>query len=108
MRVLCVVGSMRRGKRTDTLVRAVIDGMPFAASVVIQDDIIVSGPVNMDFKNRISTDFVDEIVVESAAHPADAGPAQGATINIIHRAGSARTLRWRTTPAFFRPATSFE
>jgi hypothetical protein len=68
-----------------------VDGMPFTASVVVQDDIIVSSPIDARFKNRINTDFVDEIVVESAGHTADAGPVQGATINILHRAGSART-----------------
>jgi len=68
-----------------------VDGMPYASSVVIQDDIIVSNPIDAGFKSRINTDFVDEIVVESAGHSADAGPAQGATINILHRAGSART-----------------
>jgi hypothetical protein len=68
-----------------------IDGLPDTASLIIQDDIIVSSPIDGRSMNRIGTDFIDEIVVESAAHPAESGPAQGATINIIHRAGSAKT-----------------
>ena len=67
-----------------------IDGLPATASLIIQDGIIVSSPIDSRFMDRIGTDFIDEIVVESAGHPAESGPAQGATINIIHRAGSAK------------------
>ncbi len=68
-----------------------VNGMPYTSSIVVQDDIILSGPVDGRFLNRISTDFVDEIVVDAAGHTADIGPGQGAYINIIHRAGSPRT-----------------
>lgn len=68
-----------------------VNGMPYTSSIVVQDDIILSSPVDGRFLNRISTDFVDEIVVDAAGHTADIGPGQGAYINIIHRAGSPRT-----------------
>jgi hypothetical protein len=68
-----------------------VDGMPATTSLIIQDDIIVSSPIDGRSMNRIGTDFIDEVVVEAAGHPAESGPAQGATLNIIHRAGSAKT-----------------
>lgn len=68
-----------------------IGGLPAPAALVVQDDIIVSSPVDGRIMNRIGTEFVDEIVIESAGHAAETGPGQGAVINIIHRAGAAKT-----------------
>jgi hypothetical protein len=70
--------------------RMSLNGTPFTESVVVQDDIIVSHPTDNRFLARIPTDFVDEVVVESSGHAPDAGPAQGAYIHVIHRAGSSR------------------
>ena len=71
--------------------RMSLNGMPFSESVVVQDDIIVSHPEDGRFLGRISTDFVDEVVVESSGHAPDAGPAPGAYIHVIHKAGSSRS-----------------
>jgi hypothetical protein len=70
--------------------RMSLNGTPFTESVAVQDDIIVSHPMDDRFLGRIPNDFVDEVVVESSGHAPDAGPAQGAYIHIIHRAGSSR------------------
>jgi hypothetical protein len=71
--------------------RMSLNGAPFTAAVAVEDDIIVTHPATAQFLDRINTDFVDEVVVESAGHPAENGPAQGASINVIHRTGSPTT-----------------
>jgi len=70
--------------------RVSVDGTPFTEPIVDQDGIVVSHPKDGLIIDRISTDLIDEVVVESAGHPATTGPVQGAFINVIHRSGTAK------------------
>jgi hypothetical protein len=70
---------------------ASIEGGPELSNILIQDGIIVTHPVNAKAMGRINIDIIDEVVVETAGHAADAGPAQGTYVNVVHRPGS-RTL----------------
>ncbi len=66
-------------------------GTPLTEAVVVQDGIIVTHPADGRVMDRINTDLIEEVVVEAAGHTAETGPAQGAYINIVHKAGAART-----------------
>jgi hypothetical protein len=69
--------------------RMSLNGAPLTAGVIVQDGIIVTHPTDGRIMDRINTDLIDEVVVESAGHSAETGPAQGAYINIVHRPGAA-------------------
>jgi hypothetical protein len=71
--------------------RMSLNGAPLTSAVLVQDGIIVTHPTDARIMDRISTDLIDEVVIESAGHTAETGPAQGAYINIVHRPGSAAT-----------------
>jgi hypothetical protein len=71
--------------------RASISGAPVTANVLVQDGIIVSNPVDARAVGRINVDLIDEVVVETAGHTAEAGPAQGAYVNVVYRPGSGST-----------------
>jgi hypothetical protein len=66
-----------------------IQGSPAFANVLVQDGVIASHPIDAKQMGRINIDLIDEVVVETAAHDAAAGPAQGAYINVVSRPGSA-------------------
>lgn len=68
---------------------ASIQGSPAFANVLVQDGVIATHPVDAKEMGRINIDLIDEVVVETAAHDAAAGPAQGAYINVVYRPGSA-------------------
>jgi len=70
--------------------RLSVGGTPFSQAVVDQDGIIVSHPRDGQILDRVNLDLIDEIVVESAAHPVATGPDQAATVRIIHRSGAAQ------------------
>jgi hypothetical protein len=72
--------------------RVSVDGAPFPEALVDQDGILVSHPTDAVIIDRINTDLIDEVVVESAAHPVERGPAQAAYITIINRPGAAAPL----------------
>jgi len=69
--------------------RMSLNGTPLTEAVVVQDGIIVTHPTDGRIMDRINTDLIDEVVVESAGHTAETGAAQGAYINVIQRPGSA-------------------
>ncbi len=71
--------------------RMSLNGAPLTSAVLVQDGIIVTHPTDGRIMDRISTDLIDEVVIESAGHSAETGPAQGAYINVVHRPGSAAT-----------------
>jgi hypothetical protein len=71
--------------------RMSLDGTPLTEAVVVQDGIIVTHPTDGRVMDRINTDLIEEVVVESAGHSAETGPAQGAYINVVHKTGAART-----------------
>ena len=71
--------------------RASLQGAPVTTNVLVEDGVIVSHPVDARALAPINTDIIDEVVVETAGHPAEAGPAQGAYINVVHPPGSAST-----------------
>jgi len=71
--------------------RMSLDGTPLTDAIVVQDGILVSHPTDGRIMDRINTDLIDEVVIESAGHSAETGPAQGAYINIVHKVGAART-----------------
>lgn len=66
-------------------------GGPPLANFLVQDGIAVTHPVDATTMGRISVDLIDEVVLETSGHSAQAGPTQIAHINIIHRPGSALT-----------------
>lgn len=68
--------------------RVSIDGLPFSEAVVDQDGIVVSHPRDGSIVDPINIDLIDEVGIETAAHPASTGPAQAAYISVIHRPGS--------------------
>jgi hypothetical protein len=65
-----------------------IGGAPFSEAVVDQDGIVVSHPTDTHVMDRVNTELIDEMVVESAAHPVERGPDQGAYITLIHKPGA--------------------
>lgn len=71
--------------------RMSLNGTPLTSAVLVQDGIIVTHPADGRVMDRISTDLIDEVVIESAGHTAETGPAQGAYINVVHKPGSPRT-----------------
>ncbi len=64
-------------------------GAPPLANFVVQDGVGVTHPVDATTMGRINVELIDEVVLETAGHSAEAGPTQIAHINIIHRPGSA-------------------
>jgi hypothetical protein len=64
-----------------------IHGGAAGSNVTLMDGSPVSDPVTGAIPSRINLDFIDEIVVETVAHPADRGPAEAGWINIIHKSG---------------------
>lgn len=70
--------------------RVSVDGTPFSEAVVDQDGILVSHPQDGAIIDRINLDLIDQVVVESAAHPASTGPDQAAYISVIHRPGTTK------------------
>jgi hypothetical protein len=68
---------------------ASVQGAPAFANILVQDGVIATHPVNAKEMGRINIDLIDEVVVETAAHPAATGPAQGAYLNVVFRPGSA-------------------
>jgi len=71
--------------------RMSLNGSPLTAAVLVQDGVIVTHPTDGRIMDRVSTDLIDEVVIESAGHTAETGPGQGAYINIVQRPGSAAT-----------------
>ena len=71
--------------------RMSLNGAPLTEAVVVQDGIVVTHPTDGRIMDRIDTDLIDEVVIESAGHSAETGPAQGAYINIVQKPGSAKT-----------------
>jgi hypothetical protein len=69
--------------------RASLHGTPLTSSILVQDGVIMTHPADGQIMDRVSIDLIDEVVVESAGHTAETGPAQGAYINVVHRPGSA-------------------
>ena len=69
--------------------RISIGGTPFTEAIIDQDGVLVSHPRDGRIIDRISTDLIDEVVIESAGHPVKTGPDQAAYITIVHRPGSA-------------------
>ncbi len=67
--------------------RVSVNGEPVTTNVFVQDGIDVTHPTDQRLMNRINVDLIDEVVVETAGHAAEAGPAQGAYVNIIHQPG---------------------
>jgi hypothetical protein len=67
---------------------ASLQGSPASANVLIQDSVNVTNPIGAGEMSRINIELIDEVVVETAGHAAEGGPAQGATISVLHRRGS--------------------
>ena len=67
--------------------RASVNGLPVTTNVFVQDGVNVTHPADQQSMSRINVDLIDQVVVETAGHAAEAGPAQGAYVNVIHRAG---------------------
>jgi len=67
---------------------ASLQGAPATINVLLQDSVNVTNPVGAGEMGRINIDLIDEVVVETAGHAAEGGPAQGATISVLHRRGS--------------------
>lgn len=72
--------------------RASIQGAPVTANVLVEDGVIVSHPVDARAFAPINVAIVDEVVVETAGHSVEAGPAQGAYVNVLYPPGAGATL----------------
>ncbi len=57
--------------------RASLQGAPVTTNVLVADGVIVTHPVDARAFGPINVDIIDEVVVETAGHPVEAGPAQG-------------------------------
>jgi len=68
--------------------RASLHGAPVTVNILVEDGIIVTHPVDAQAMGPINVDLIDEVVIETAGHAAEAGPAQGAYINLVHQPGS--------------------
>ncbi len=64
-----------------------VNGLPVTTNVFVQDGINVTHPEDERSMSRINVDLIDQVVVETAGHAAEAGPALGAYVNVIHRPG---------------------
>ena len=67
--------------------RASIDGAPVTMTAFVQDGLSVTHPADQRLMGRINVDLIDQVVVETAGHAAEAGPAQGAYVNVIRQSG---------------------
>jgi len=67
--------------------RASVNGLPVTTNVFLQDGVNVTHPADQQSMSRINVDLIDQVVVETAGHAAEAGPAQGAYVNVINRSG---------------------
>jgi hypothetical protein len=72
--------------------RASLQGAPVTTNVLVADGVIVTHPVDARAFGPINVDIIDEVVVETAGHPVEAGPAQGAYVNILHHPGAGATM----------------
>ena len=70
--------------------RASLHGSPATSNVLVEDGVIVTHPADGRAMGRINLEILDEVVVESAGHAAEAGPVQGAYINVVSRPGAGR------------------
>lgn len=70
---------------------ASLQGAPSFANFLVQDGVPVTHPVDASTMGRINIELIDEVVIESAGHSAEAGPPQIATINVVHRPGAGST-----------------
>jgi len=67
--------------------RASVNGLPATTNVFVRDGVNMTRPEDQRSMSRINVDLIDQVVVETAGHAAEAGPAQGAYVNVIHRPG---------------------
>jgi len=67
--------------------RASVNGLPVTTNVFVRDGVNMTRPEDQRSMSRINVDLIDQVVVETAGHAAEAGPAQGAYVNVIHRPG---------------------
>jgi len=66
---------------------AAVYGAPVTANAFVQDGVDVTDPTTGASLSRINVDLIDQVVVETAAHPLDEVPVQGAVINVVNRSG---------------------
>ncbi len=67
--------------------RASVNGSPVTTNVFVRDGVNVTHPEDQRSMSRINVDLIDQVVVETAGHAAEAGPGQSAYVNIIQRPG---------------------
>ncbi|MCK7583456.1 MAG: carboxypeptidase regulatory-like domain-containing protein [Chromatiales bacterium] len=72
--------------------RASVQGAPVTANVLVEDGVIVSHPIDARAFAPINVAIVDEVVVETAGHSVEAGPAQGAYVNVLYPPGAGATM----------------
>lgn len=70
--------------------RVSFSGGPYTTTAFVEDGLNVTHPADQRLTNRINVDLLDQVVVETAGHPAAAGTAQGAYVNVIHQSGGSR------------------
>ncbi len=66
---------------------AAANGAPYTANQYVQDGVNVTDPAAGGALNRVNPDILDEVVIETAAHPAEQGPVNGAYVNVITKQG---------------------
>ena len=67
--------------------RVSVNGAPVTTNVFVQDGVNVTHPADQRLMSRINIDLIEQVVVETAGHAAEAGPAQGAYVDVINRPG---------------------
>jgi hypothetical protein len=64
-----------------------VHGAPDTANMFEDDAVNVTDPVSRTSLARINVDVIDQVVIETAALPADRGATQGAYINVVRKSG---------------------
>jgi len=91
---------------------SIIHGSPLRGSVYALDGSSQNDPESMLLLTSINFDLIDEIEIESGAHPVESGPIDGGYVNIITKSGyeksSAELLFHYTGSEFTSPLRTRE
>jgi hypothetical protein len=77
-------------ERVPFLKRSFIHGQDAQANTFAFDGIFMTNPSNRNLFTHFAFDTVEEIEVETAAHPAEIGATEGGYVNVVTRSGMSR------------------
>jgi hypothetical protein len=66
---------------------AAVHGGTVTDNIIMIDPAVVTDPVIGAPMPRINLDAVEQVVVETAAHPAERGPVEGGYVNVLYQSG---------------------